>query len=91
MAKTGISDRIGDTSKDKRYAVDDSVRLSEIPVPILSQGKVIGIIDSEHPERNFYSKEDLEILETVATMVSVKIDQALAQERIASNQKELEK
>lgn len=91
VARTGISELIGDTSKDKRYAVDDSVRLSEITVPILSQGKVIGIIDSEHPERNFYSKEDLEILETVATMVSVKIDQALAQERIASNQKELEK
>ena len=91
VAKTGISECINDTSKDPRYTVDDSVRLSEIAVPILSQGKVIGVIDSEHPDKDFYSSQDIEILETVASMVSVKIDQALALERLANYKDELEK
>ena len=91
VAITGVSECVNDTSNDPRYTVDDSVRLSEIAVPILSQGKVIGVIDSEHPDKNFYSSQDIEILETVASMVSVKIDQALALERLANHKDELEK
>ena len=91
VAVTGVSECVNDTSNDPRYTVDDSVRLSEIAVPILSQGKVIGVIDSEHPDKNFYSSQDIEILETVAAMVSVKIDQALALERLANHKDELEK
>lgn len=91
VAKTGISERVNDTSLDARYTIDDSIRLSEIAIPIHSQGKVIGIIDSEHPDRNFYSQQDVEILETVASLLSVKIDQALALERLADHKDDLEK
>ncbi|PHR31679.1 MAG: hypothetical protein COA38_07680 [Fluviicola sp.] len=91
VAKTGISELINDTSLDSRYTIDDSIRLSEITIPILSQGKVIGIIDSEHLDRNFYSQQDVEILETVASLLSVKIDQALALERLANHKDDLEK
>ena len=48
VAKTGKSEIIGDTRKDNRYIVDDVIRLSEISVPVLSEGRVIGVIDSEH-------------------------------------------
>lgn len=91
VAQTGKSEIVNDTSLDSRYEVDDCVRLSEIAVPILSQGKVIGVIDSEHPDRGYYSSQDLEILETVASMVSVKIDQARALDRLANHKAELEK
>ncbi|MDG1333278.1 MAG: histidine kinase dimerization/phosphoacceptor domain -containing protein [Crocinitomicaceae bacterium] len=91
VAKTGVSELVHDTSSDGRYTVDDSFRLSEITVPILSKGKVIGVIDSEHPQKNFYSIQDLEILETVASMTSVKIDQALALESLANHKANLEK
>ena len=90
VAKTGVGEIIPDTSKDDRYKVDDSIRYSEITVPIISDGKVIGVIDSEHPDKDFYTSMDLEILKTIASMVSVKIDQARAQEKIRKHKEELE-
>ena len=91
VAKSGIAEIIGDTSKDSRYQVDDLKRLSEISVPILSKGKVIGVIDSEHSGKNFFTQQDLEILKTIASMVSVKIDQSRAQEKLEEHKNLLEK
>lgn len=90
VAKTGKAEIVNDTSKDPRYTVDDGVRNSEITVPILSNGKVIAVIDSEHPEKDFYSEEDLKILETIANMVSVRLDRARAIAKIHDHKKDLE-
>ncbi|MDX2362822.1 MAG: histidine kinase dimerization/phosphoacceptor domain -containing protein [Crocinitomicaceae bacterium] len=87
---SGKSTIISDTSKDKRYFVDDSMRMSEIAVPIISKGEVIGVIDSEHSNKNFFGEQDLEILETIASMVSVKIDQAKAIDELEAYKDELE-
>lgn len=90
VAESGLSELINDTSKDSRYQIDDKERFSEITIPILSNGKVIGVIDSEHPEKNYFKAQDLEILETISSMVSVKIDQARSQEKLQRNKEELE-
>ena len=45
---------IPDTSKDTRYRVDEMERLSEITVPIIYNNELIGVIDSEHKEKNFF-------------------------------------
>jgi two-component sensor histidine kinase/putative methionine-R-sulfoxide reductase with GAF domain len=91
VAKTGIGEIIHDTTLDSRYLVDDVERNSEITVPILADGKVIGVIDCEHTSRNFFTDQDLEILTTIAAMTSSKIDQAKAHEEIARHKFELEK
>ena len=89
VALTGLSEIIADTSKDPRYIVDDENRHSEITVPILSDGLVIGIIDCEHPEKDYFSDDDLNILNTIASMLSFKISQAKAIEHLAIINKEL--
>ena len=89
VALTGVSEIIADTSKDPRYIVDDQNRHSEITVPILSDGRVIGIIDCEHPERDYFSNHDLNILATIASMLSFKISQAKAIEDLAIINKKL--
>ena len=91
VALTGIPELISDTSIDGRYEIDDASRLSEIAVPILSENKVIGIIDSEHPDKNFYTEQDLQILTTIATMTSSKIIEAQIQEELKNHQLQLEK
>lgn len=90
VAASGKSELISDTSFDSRYKIDDLARSSEIAVPILSHGKVIGVIDSEHPEKDYFNEQDVEILETIASMVSVKLDQAKAQEKLQKHKEELE-
>jgi K+-sensing histidine kinase KdpD len=90
VALTGQPELIEDTSIDPRYIVDDAFRLSEIAVPIKIGNEVIGVIDSEHPEKNFYSIFHLDILMTIASMVATKIQQAKAQEELELYKKNLE-
>lgn len=89
VAKTGTGEIISDTSKDNRYIIDDSSRLSEIAVPIIHNNKVIGVIDSEHPDKDFYPPEDLKILTTIASMTATKLIQAKYDEKIQEYQYDL--
>lgn len=86
--ETGVGEIIKDTRQDKRYIQDDAFRLSEISIPILLDGKTVGVIDSEHADVGFFTSMDFDILTTIANMISAKI------ERVKINQKyksELEK
>lgn len=73
VAETGRPELILDTTQDERYIVDDEIRLSEISVPIMHEGDVIGVIDSEHSEAAFFQPFHLEILGTLASLVAPRI------------------
>jgi ligand-binding sensor domain-containing protein/putative methionine-R-sulfoxide reductase with GAF domain len=79
VAVTGKPLIIADTSLDPRYIVDDEVRFSEIAVPILHEGKVIGVIDSENRRKNFFKEEHLKALSTIASISANKIAEAIAE------------
>jgi sensor histidine kinase YesM len=49
-------------------------------VPIIYQDKVIGIIDSEHPERGFFQPKHLNILTTIAALCANKLVKVQAEE-----------
>jgi PAS domain S-box-containing protein len=73
VAQNQQSEIIPDTSKDARYIADDEIRLSEIAVPICYKGELIGVIDSEHPQRHFFQKRHLQILEMLSSLCAGKI------------------
>src|ERR1700741_3862089 len=89
VAKTMKGEIVSDTTKDPRYILDDNMRLSEIAVPIIHNNKVIGVIDSEHPEKDFYPPDDLSILTTIASMTATKLIQAYYNEKLQEYQYDL--
>ena len=89
VGETGVLERVEDTRDDERYILDDSFRCSELAVPILREGKVIGVLDSEHPEPHFFSDEDVQLFTTIAALASTRIDTALALERLEKQAEEL--
>jgi len=89
--QTGIGEIVNDTSKDSRYLIDDEARFSEISIPLVHKGKIIGVLDSEHPEKNFFSEQDFKLLSTVAAMLSTKIEQARSNDQLRRYQVNLEK
>ncbi len=89
VAQTGQAEIVKDTRLDSRYIADDSMRLSELAVPILYEGRVIGVIDSEHPERNFFKQKHLELMKTIASISGTKIMNALKEQEINENEKRL--
>jgi two-component system, LytTR family, sensor kinase len=80
VAESGKAEIIRDTTRDPRYITDDDVRLSEITVPIISDDKVIGIIDAEHPEKNFFKPKHIRILTKIAALCAGKINKVEIEE-----------
>ena len=89
VAATGKLEWVNDTRVDKRYILDDSFRCAELAVPILLEGEVIGVLDSEHPEAHFFSDEDVKLFTTIASLASTRIHTALALERLEQQAEEL--
>src|SRR5678815_2817011 len=78
--RTGRAELINDTTLDARYIVDDERRYSEISVPIVSDNKVLGVIDCEHSKKNFFTQKHLSILTTIASLCANKIIRARSEE-----------
>ena len=91
VAKTGKPEIINDTTKDSRYIIDDASRKSELTVPIISNDKVIGVIDSENKLQNFYNEHHLETLIAIANLSAIKIDNLLVSDREHKQNQELER
>ena len=80
---------VADTSKDVRYRPDEMIRLSEITVPIMYNNELLGIIDSEHPQKDFYTAQHLQLLTTIATLVANKIKSIEAEQSLQQTQIEM--
>ena len=91
VAASKQAEIVNDTTNDKRYIIDDKSRMSEITVPIIFEDKLLGIIDSENKEKNFYSEDDLEILSTIASMAATKIMESKYHLELIDYQLKLEK
>lgn len=89
VAQSGVAEIIADTSKDKRYVIDDAKRLSEITVPIIADGRVIGVIDAEHPDKDHFNNEHLGTLTTIANLASNRLKNAKAKRNQLRAEKEL--
>jgi K+-sensing histidine kinase KdpD len=87
---SGKPEIVSDTSKDARYIIDDQMRLSEIAVPMMHEGKAIGVIDSEHSQSHFYTERHVQILSMLASVASNKIIQSRAFALLDDNMRSLQ-
>ncbi|KYP14463.1 two-component regulator propeller domain-containing protein [Flavihumibacter sp. CACIAM 22H1] len=84
VARTGKAERIGNTAADHRYVVDDKRRNAEITIPIWVDGRLFGIIDSEHSRRYFFKARHSRMLKNIATICGERISKYLTEERLRS-------
>ena len=92
VAQTGVAEIINDTTKDNAYVVDGERRNSEITIPILNNGEVIGIIDAEHKSKNYFNKQHLKTIQNIASLVAMQLKSAInlrARERVEAKNDEL--
>ena len=81
VGQSGIAEIVGDCTKDPRYIVDDISRKSEIAVPLIFEGNLIGVIDSEHSKKYFFKQEHLDILKSVSSICAIKIAEMQANQK----------
>jgi sigma-B regulation protein RsbU (phosphoserine phosphatase) len=82
---------VPDVSKDPRYIqlVDDA--RSELVIPLLLQGRCIGVFDLESPELDAFKKSDAEMLTLLASQAAVAIENARLYQTIRDNEARIEK
>lgn len=90
VAASGQAEVVSDTRRDGRYIVDDAFRLSEIAVPIVAGGEVIGVIDSEHPRAGFFTTDHRELLASIASLCANKLVRVRSERRLRELNQELE-
>ena len=82
---------VNDTSKCLDYLVDDSFRYSELAVPIIANGKVIGVIDSENSKKNYFNFEHVEVFKNIASLASAQFNSAISLAKEKKTQLEKDK
>ena len=82
VGASGIAEIVSSTASDADYVVDDALRGSEMAVPIVCDGEVIGVIDSEHTLEGFFQSYHLRLLQSVANICGQKIGRSIGEERI---------
>ncbi|MGO4908865.1 ATP-binding protein [Pseudorhodobacter sp. W20_MBD10_FR17] len=65
---------VDDLLKNQNYIPDTQPARSEICVPLIIRGNVVGVIDSEHPMPGAFGEAELEVLTTIAAMTSAKLE-----------------
>ena len=79
-----------DTSKDPRYiAMEPGIR-SEVAVPLVAKGKVIGVLDLESEQVNYFTDEHVRMLSLLAPTIAIAVENARLYERVAEKEARLE-
>lgn len=91
VIKKGKAEFVNDTSKDSRCLSCGNEKLSLISVPIINNGNIIGVINSEHHSKNHFTKANLLMLKNIARIVSMQFKNAInVQELKIAEQRNIE-
>ena len=82
---------VPDVRKDPRYLVLNPETRSELAVPLIYKGRVIGVLDLEHTRRGFFTEDHKRTITTLAAQVAIAIENARLYERIARQEQQLER
>jgi phosphoserine phosphatase RsbU/P len=72
----------GDVRNDARYLTALDAVQSELAVPMLARGKLVGVIDLQSTRLSAYREQDRALLQLIASRVAVSIDNARLYRRV---------
>ncbi|HEY3930499.1 MAG TPA: GAF domain-containing protein [Candidatus Koribacter sp.] len=81
---------VADVKKDSRYIPTNPETRSELVVPLVYKGKVIGVLDLEHTRRGYFTEEHKRTLTTLAGQIAIAIENARLYEQIVRQERRLE-
>jgi phosphoserine phosphatase RsbU/P len=79
----------GDVRRDPRYLPAVDAVQSELAVPMMARGKLVGVIDLQSTHLNAYRQQDRALLQLIASRVAVSIDNARLYRRVERHNRTL--
>lgn len=73
---------VNDVSKEDAYIQAVPHVRSELAVPLITKNRVIGVIDIEAPQQNFFKEEHARLLTLIASRIAVSIENARLYTRV---------
>jgi phosphoserine phosphatase RsbU/P len=80
---------VGNVRSDPRYLVTIDAVQSEMAVPMLARGRLVGVIDLQSTRPNAYNEDDRALLRLIASRVGSTIDNARLYRRVDRNARTL--
>lgn len=74
-ARLRTPQRVDDTRRDLRYVADDQINLSELAVPLVHEGALLGVLDSEHPQPAYYDDRHERAMVLIAQHAAARLAQ----------------
>ncbi|MBB6144967.1 sigma-B regulation protein RsbU (phosphoserine phosphatase) [Silvibacterium bohemicum] len=82
---------VADVRKDPRYRMVNPEARSEMAVPLVYKGKVIGVLDIEHTRTNYFNEDHERAMSTLAAQIAISIENAQLYQRVAHQEQRLER
>ncbi len=77
VARDGKSRLVNDVEADPDYVVANPDVKSEMAVPLVKDGEVIGVLNVDKTEKNAYDEDDLRLLEMLAGSATIALTNAM--------------
>ena len=82
---------VPDVSQDPRYLMVNPETRSELAVPLLNKNRVVGVLDLESPQLNYFTPDHVQALSILAGNLAVSIENARLYERVARDEARMER
>ncbi|HYM10992.1 MAG TPA: SpoIIE family protein phosphatase [Bryobacterales bacterium] len=80
-----------DTSKDPRYIASNEGIRSEVAVPLVARNRLIGVLDLESEQLNYFTEDHVRTLSLLAPQIATAIENARLYQRVTKNEARLER
>src|SRR6266849_4146262 len=82
---------VADVTQDPRYVMANPETRSELAIPMIHKGKVIGVLDLESPQLNYFTEDHVQTLSILAANLAVSLENARLYEQVARDEARLER
>lgn len=82
---------VPDVTADSRYLMVNPETRSELAIPMMHKGKVIGVLDLESPQLNYFTEDHVQTLSILAANLAVSLENARLYEQVAKGEARMER
>jgi sigma-B regulation protein RsbU (phosphoserine phosphatase) len=82
---------VPDVTADPRYLMVNPETRSEMAIPMMHKGKVIGVLDLESPQINYFTSDHVQTLSILAANLAVSLENARLYEQVARDEARLDR
>jgi sigma-B regulation protein RsbU (phosphoserine phosphatase) len=90
-ASSGQPVRVPDVTQEPRYRMVNPETRSELAIPMVHKGTVIGVLDLESPQLNYFTEDHVQALSILAAQLAIALENARLYEKVARDETRMER